>query len=94
MILLDATLAVPADGRLVVNLPPGPPVGSVRVLVTDAVAAPATPDGAASTEPRPTVPPGPRGSGFAWLVPHSEFGKDRDPNETFRREDMYDDDGR
>ena len=97
MILLDATVDAPADGRLVVNLPPGSPDGPVRVLVTDAVADPANPDGAAKAGPWPTVPPappGPRGSGFAWLAPHPDFGKDWDPNETFRREDMYGDDGR
>ena len=34
------------------------------------------------------------GSPIVIPVPRSDFGRDWDPNDTFRREDMYDDDGR
>ena len=106
MILLDTTVDVPADRRLVVDLPPGTPAAAaVRIVVTDAAAAaeliasePAAPTGGGGESSRggpwPTVQPGPRGTGFDWLVPWSDFGRDWDPAETFRREDMYGDDGR
>ena len=80
MILLDATLAVPADGRLVVNLPPGSPAGSVRVLVTDA-AEPA-PDRGGTPEPDAAV---------AWPVLE---GAGWPADTPLTRTEMYDDDGR
>ena len=91
MILLDATLEVPADGRLVVTLPPGSSAVAVRVLVTDAVAAPVP-----AAPPAPTPPDSREGAAIAlpWPTIDTEFGAEWDPNETFRRVDMYGDDGR
>ena len=77
MTLLDASVDVPADGRLTVSLPPGCPAAKVRVVVT--------------ADDAGTVPPD---RGFAGLAIDTDFGADWDPAETFRREEMYGDDGR
>ena len=87
MTVLDATLEVPPDRRLTLDLPAGCDAARVRVTVT---AEPA----AARPGPAGRCEPGSPASGSGWLVIPTDFGADWDPEETFRREDMYGDDGR
>ena len=90
MTVVDTTVDVPEDRRVVLQLPSDLPTGVLRL-----VAVVAADRGVGRNRDLP-APPRTRKRGEPIVIPVSnpDLGRDWDPADTFRREDMYGDDGR
>ena len=90
MTVVDTVVTVPEDRRVTIQLPSDLPTGPLRL-----VAVVAADQGVGRNRDLPLLFPT-RQPGEPIVIPVSnpDLGRDWDPNDTCRREEMYDDDGR
>ena len=90
MTVVDTTVEVPADRRVTLQLPSDLPTGRLRL-----VAIVAADQGVGQNRDLPHLAPTRQpGEPIVIPIPRPDFGHDWDPDDTFRREEMYGDNGR